>query len=148
MHNLQTKKVKSQQMQEEAHLWSPQAVTIACFQSREMVSQWLTLLRIGHKIADAIAEVTNEPIKYLIYSHSHRDHIGGAYELPSGIEIIAHKDTSNFLKMGNHTDRPLPTKIFDNETTITLGNTTVQLAYGGPYHQNGNIFIYAPNTRY
>lgn len=102
---------------------------------------------IGHKIVDAIAEVTNEPIKYLIYSHSHRDHIGGAHELPSGIEIIAHKDTSNFLKMGNHTDRPLPTKIFDNETTINLGNTTLQLAYGGPYHQNGNIFIYAPQQK-
>ena len=49
--------------------------------------------------------------------------------------------------MANDTDRPLPTQIFDNETTITLGNATLQLAYGGPYHQNGNIFIYAPQHK-
>src|SRR5690348_15714577 len=29
----------------------------------------------GAKIPSAIASVTNQPIKYLIYSHIHRDHI-------------------------------------------------------------------------
>jgi glyoxylase-like metal-dependent hydrolase (beta-lactamase superfamily II) len=99
---------------------------------------------IGEKINEAIAEVTSEPIKYLVYSHAHKDHIGGAHMLPPGIEIVAQEDTLKFLKMANDTERPLPTQIFDNETTITLGNATLQLSYGGPYHQNGNIFIYAP----
>ena len=103
---------------------------------------------IGDKINDAIAEVTNEPVKYLVYSHAHKDHIGGAHVLPTGIEIVAQKDTLGFLKMANDTDRPLPTHIFDNETTISLGNATLQLTYGGPYHQNGNIFIYSPQTKY
>lgn len=102
---------------------------------------------IGDKINDAIAEVTNEPIKYLVYSHAHKDHIGGAHVLPVGIDIVAQKDTLGFLKMANDTDRPLPTQIFDNDTTITLGNTTLQLSYGGSYHQNGNIFIYAPQHK-
>jgi glyoxylase-like metal-dependent hydrolase (beta-lactamase superfamily II) len=102
---------------------------------------------IGDKIIDAISEVTNESIKYLVYSHAHKDHIGGAHVLPSGIQVIAQKDTSDFLKMANDTDRPLPTQIFGNETTITLGNATLQLAYGGPYHQNGNIFIYSPQHK-
>jgi glyoxylase-like metal-dependent hydrolase (beta-lactamase superfamily II) len=102
---------------------------------------------IGEKINEAIAEVTNEPIKYLVYSHAHKDHIGGAHTLPAGIEIVAQEDTLNFLKMANDTERPLPTQIFDNETTITLGNATLQLSYGGPYHQNGNIFIYAPQHK-
>ena len=74
---------------------------------------------IGEKINEAIAEVTNEPIKYLVYSHAHKDHIGGAHTLPAGIEIVAQEDTLNFLKMANDTERPLPTQIFDNETTIT-----------------------------
>ena len=102
---------------------------------------------IGEKINEAIAEVTNEPIKYLVYSHAHKDHIGGAHTLPAGIEIVAQEDTLNFLKMANDTERPLPTQIFDNETTVTLGNATLQLSYGGPYHQNGNIFIYAPQHK-
>ena len=102
---------------------------------------------LGDKINDAIAEVTDEPVKYLIYSHAHKDHIGGANVLPAGIEIVAQKDTLGFLQMANDTGKPLPTQIFDNETTITLGNTTLQLSYGGPYHQNGNIFIYSPQHK-
>jgi glyoxylase-like metal-dependent hydrolase (beta-lactamase superfamily II) len=102
---------------------------------------------LGDKINDAIAEVTEEPVKYLIYSHAHKDHIGGANVLPAGIEIVAQKDTLGFLQMANDTGRPLPTQIFDNETTISLGNATLQLTYGGPYHQNGNIFIYSPQHK-
>ena len=102
---------------------------------------------IGEKIFSAISEVTNETGKYLIYSHAHKDHIGGAHVFAPGIKIIAQKDTSNFLKMANDTDRPLPTQIFVNETTLTLGNTTVELAYGGPYHQDGNIFVYVPQNK-
>ena len=102
---------------------------------------------VGDKINDAIAEVTNEPVKYLVYSHAHKDHIGGAHVLPTGMEIVAQKDTLGFLKMANDTDRPLPTQIFNNETIISLGNATLQLTYGGPYHQNGNIFIYSPQHK-
>lgn len=102
---------------------------------------------IGTKINDAIAEVTNEPVKYLVYSHAHKDHIGGAYVLPVEAEIVSQKDTLGLLKIANDTDRPLPTQIFDNETMITLGNATLRLFYGGPYHQNGNIFIYSPQHK-
>ncbi len=35
----------------------------------------------GDKMLKAIAEVTKEPIAYVIYSHSHADHIGGAARL-------------------------------------------------------------------
>lgn len=34
-------------------------------------------------IVQAVAEVTDEPITTLIYSHGHSDHIGGAYLLSS-----------------------------------------------------------------
>jgi glyoxylase-like metal-dependent hydrolase (beta-lactamase superfamily II) len=103
---------------------------------------------IGDKIFNAISEVTNESVKYLIYSHAHKDHIGGAHVFQPGIEIVAQNHTLNFLKMANNdTERPLPTQIFTNETTITLGNSTVELAYGGPYHQDGNIFVYVPQDK-
>ncbi len=36
------------------------------------------------KILAAIAEVTDEPITYVIYSHAHADHIGGAGLYPRG----------------------------------------------------------------
>lgn len=41
-------------------------------------------------IEPAVADVTDEPITTLIYSHGHSDHIGGAHALAHpGLEIIA-----------------------------------------------------------
>ena len=37
----------------------------------------------GDKLLKAVAEVTKEPITYVIYSHAHADHIGGAARYPA-----------------------------------------------------------------
>src|SRR4051812_41030758 len=49
-------------------------------------------------IPKAIAELTNNPITHLIYSHSHADHIGGAKALGGHPIIIAHEETLRLLK--------------------------------------------------
>ena len=52
---------------------------------------------IGDKIFKAISEVTNETITHLIYSHSHKDHIGAAYIFHQpGIKIVAQKETGGY----------------------------------------------------
>jgi len=103
---------------------------------------------IGDKIFKAISEVTNETITHLIYSHSHKDHIGAAHIFHQpGIEIVAQKETGDILKMRNDSDRPIPTITFLDNTTLTIGNKTIQLTYPGPYHQRGNIFIYLPEQK-
>ena len=105
---------------------------------------------IGDKIFKAISEVTNETITHLIYSHSHKDHIGAAHVIfkqQPEIEIIAQNETAEILKMRNDPDRPIPTTTFVDNTTLTIGNKTIQLTYPGPYHQRGNIFIYVPEQK-
>lgn len=102
---------------------------------------------IGDKILQAISEVTNETIEHLIYSHSHRDHIGAAHIFQPGIDIVAQQETADILKMRNDTERPIPTTTFVDNTTLTIGNKTIQLIYPGPYHQRGNIFIYIPEQK-
>ena len=103
---------------------------------------------IGDKISKAISEVTNETITHLIYSHSHKDHIGAAHIFQQpGIETVAQKETGDILKMRNDSERTLPTITFVDNTTLTIGNKTIQLTYPGPYHQRGNIFIYLPEQK-
>lgn len=105
---------------------------------------------IGDKIFKAISEVTNETITHLIYSHSHKDHIGAAHVIfkqQPEIEIIAQNETAEILKMRNDPDRPFPTTTFVDNTNLTIGNKTIQLTYPGPYHQRGNIFIYVPEQK-
>ena len=103
---------------------------------------------IGDKISKVISEVTNETITHLIYSHSHKDNIGAAHIFQQpGIETVAQKETGDILKMRNDSERPLPTITFVDNTTLTIGNKTIQLTYPGPYHQRGNIFIYLPEQK-
>ena len=101
---------------------------------------------IGDKIFGAVSEVTDRPITHLIYSHAHKDHIGAA-NLFENVTIIAHNETAKILTERNDTDRPVPDTNFTGEMNLQIGNQSLQLLYPGPYHQQGNIFVYLPEHR-
>jgi glyoxylase-like metal-dependent hydrolase (beta-lactamase superfamily II) len=95
------------------------------------------------KITAAIREVTNLPIKVLIYSHSHADHIGNARDVIAewGIQrVIAHHFINRTLTSWRDPRRPPPTESFRKAMTLTLGNQTVELTYKGEQHEEGNIW--------
>src|SRR5436309_11325606 len=98
-------------------------------------------------IPKAIAELTNNPITHLIYSHSHADHIGGAKALGGHPIIIAHEETLRLLKRDADPNRPLPTVTFSDKYTLRVGNQVLELSYHGNAHEPGNIFINAPAQR-
>ena len=50
---------------------------------------------IGDRYLKAIAEVTDEPVTHVIYSHSHADHIAAAGMFPADAVYIAHEDTAS-----------------------------------------------------
>src|SRR5215813_2534530 len=53
----------------------------------------------GQQYVDEIKKVTDKPIKYLIYSHHHFDHIaGGKAFKDAGARVIAHKRATERLK--------------------------------------------------
>ena len=98
-------------------------------------------------IPKAIAEVSDQPITHLIYSHSHADHIGGTKALGGHPTIIAHEETLRLLKRDADPNRPLPTVTFSDKYTLRVGNQVLELSYHGNGHEPGNIFIYAPKQR-
>ena len=52
---------------------------------------------------DEIKKVTNQPIKYVIYSHNHYDHITGGKPFKDlGARFIAHKNAKAQLNAFNH----------------------------------------------
>lgn len=113
---------------------------------------------IGESVLEAIAEVTEEPITHVIYSHSHADHIAAASMYPEEATYIAHEDTlSQLERAGNNeipfgtfvggSPVPLPTDTFSDTFTLEVGSQTLELAYQGPGHEAGNIFIYAPDQQ-
>jgi len=102
---------------------------------------------IGENYLKAIAEVTEEPITHVIYSHTHNDHIGAASIFPDDAIYIAHQDAADALVQRNDPNRPIPTITFEDKYTLEIGSQKLELDYNGPMHEPGNIFVYAPNHK-
>jgi glyoxylase-like metal-dependent hydrolase (beta-lactamase superfamily II) len=104
----------------------------------------------GAKIPSAIASVTSGPIKYLVYSHIHRDHIGGAAALKSikGPKIVALQGVSDFLKAQKDANRPIPDETFVSEKTMKLGGKTVELTRHFYHSNGGDLLIYVPEAKF
>ncbi len=102
---------------------------------------------IGKNLLKAIADVTSEPVTHVIYSHSHKDHIGAAGLFPKTATYIAHADTAALLARAKDPDRPVPTVTFADAYTLKVGTQTLVLDYKGVNHEPGNIFIYAPRQK-
>lgn len=102
---------------------------------------------IGENILKAIAEVTDEPITHVVYSHSHGDHIGAAGLYPDDATIVAHEDTAALLSRDADPNRPVPTVTFADDYTLAVGDQVLELSYKGVNHEPGNIFTYAPKQK-
>jgi glyoxylase-like metal-dependent hydrolase (beta-lactamase superfamily II) len=102
---------------------------------------------LGSNYLKAIREVTDKPVKYVIYSHEHTDHIGGASLFPKSAQIIAQEETAAILKRRNDPRRPVPGITFRDRHTLRIGGQELQLVYPGPNHEAGNILIWAPRQK-
>ncbi len=102
---------------------------------------------IGENLLVAIAEVTDEPITHVVYSHRHRDHIGAADLFPTDAVRLAHEATATRLAEVADPARPVPTETFSDTHELTVGNQTLMLEYHGNNHCPGNIFIHAPRQK-
>lgn len=104
----------------------------------------------GKNIPSAIAKVTDQPIKMLVYSHIHKDHIGGsaAFKNINGLQIIATEGVASFLKEMNDPNRLVPNVTFASAKTIKLGGKTVELTRHFYHSHEGDLFIYVPQAKF
>jgi glyoxylase-like metal-dependent hydrolase (beta-lactamase superfamily II) len=102
---------------------------------------------IGQHMLNAIRSKTAEPIEYVIYSHSHFDHIGAADLYPETAIRIANTSTAALLARYADRHRPVPNVVFDDEYFLEVGGRKLELSYHGNIHQPGNIFIYESTQR-
>lgn len=101
----------------------------------------------GPLLRKAIEEVTDQPVRFVIYSHSHLDHIGDAYLFADGAQIVAHRETRRLLERYRDPNRPIPHLTFGKNYTLRLGGVTVELIYPGEGHGEGNTMIYLPQHK-
>lgn len=97
---------------------------------------------------DEIKKVTSQPIKYVIYSHSHYDHIAGGKPFKDlGAKFIAHKNALAQLKRFPSADVVMPDETTGDKRVITLGGTTVELLYAGRNHSDNSLVMRLPKEK-
>jgi glyoxylase-like metal-dependent hydrolase (beta-lactamase superfamily II) len=100
---------------------------------------------VGTTYVAEIRKVTKQPIRYVVYSHHHFDHIAGGKPLKdAGATFIAHKRAKERLERLKDPFTVLPDETFDTNRTIRLGNTTLELTYLGLNHSDSMLVMRLP----
>jgi len=103
----------------------------------------------GQQYLDAIRKVTDKPIRYVIYSHHHFDHIaGGKVFKDAGATFLAHWRAKERLEQLKDPNTVLPDESVPSRgRTITLGGTTLELSYHGLNHSDSTLVMRLPKEK-
>jgi glyoxylase-like metal-dependent hydrolase (beta-lactamase superfamily II) len=88
----------------------------------------------------------SQPVKYLIYSHDHADHIAGGEVFADTALVVAHENAKTAIV---HEKRPtaVPQVTFAERLSLDLGGTVVELQYVGRNHSDNSIVMRFPRER-
>ncbi len=113
-----------------------------------------------------IKTVSDKPVRYVIDTHDHLDHVLGNCEFAKlGAIIVAQADTkAAIVRSGDEllqrakyfglnddamsgTTVVAPSLTFTDAMEIDLGDRKVQLIHAGPSHTGGSSIVYVPDTK-
>ena len=102
-------------------------------------------------ILEAVKQVTAQPVKYVVSTHSHADHSGGnAKMLGKGVEIISTANARKNIVEKRQTGAPAVTPArltFTDAQSIFLGGKELRARHFGRGHTDGDAIVYFPALR-
>ena len=103
----------------------------------------------GKAYLDEIRKITDKPIRYVIYSHHHFDHIaGGKVFKDAGATFVAHRAAWKRLHDLKDPHTVLPDEsVGDGGRVITLGGTRLELTYHGLNHSDSTLVMRLPKEK-
>lgn len=91
-----------------------------------------------------LAEITDEPVDYVINTHHHPDHSGGNEPMQAADAVILASENArrNMLDEGRETG--LPKVTLENYLRMYVGDEPVDIHYFGRAHTNGDVVVHLP----
>ena len=105
----------------------------------------------AHKLPGVIAEhAGGKTVKYLLYSHSHADHVGGstAFKGVEGLHVIAPSSVADAIAREDHPGILAPNETFEDEYSLSLGRELVEIKSAHFHSENTDAIIYLPEKRF
>jgi glyoxylase-like metal-dependent hydrolase (beta-lactamase superfamily II) len=88
----------------------------------------------------------DRPIKYVVYSHDHADHISGGEVWADAAVVVAHQDAKVAI-VGEKRPTAVPQVTFTDRMEIELGGTVMELHWVGRNHSNNSVVMRLPREK-
>ena len=120
--------------------------------------------RMGRQVLDAVHQVTDKPIRYLVNTNAFGDHTFGNYVFPRDTQIVASRlrraeehdcdvrqrmasTVGNDLSVFDGVELRLPDIAFDEEWSVDLGGRRVEARFFGQGMSPNDTVVYVPGAR-
>jgi glyoxylase-like metal-dependent hydrolase (beta-lactamase superfamily II) len=94
-----------------------------------------------------IKKLTDQPVRYVIYSHHHNDHITGGDVFADTALFVSHAGAGRQLLKDPDPHIPVPDLTFTDRLFIDLGGKHVELIYTGKNHSDNSIVVLLPQHK-
>jgi glyoxylase-like metal-dependent hydrolase (beta-lactamase superfamily II) len=111
------------------------------------------------KIQAAITAISKKPIKFVLNTHWHGDHVGGNENLAAaGAVIVAHDNVRKRMSVSQFMEalkkevpasppKALPVVTFSTDATIHVNGEDIHIMYVGPAHTDGDSIVVFPKAK-
>ena len=142
-------KLSVQQVSEHVYRWGDGAQYGAYVQTPEgviVIDGHYCHTTLPHQLKAEIARRHKVPVKYVVLSHDHQDHVCNTSVYEDTAVTIGHRNILPHL-LREKRNSSIPTVTFETELDIELGGVKVTLLYFGPTHSDNLIQIHIPGDK-
>ena len=102
------------------------------------------------RLMEEIKSVTNQPVKFVVNTHHHPDHVGNNQKfIDAGATVVASDALKSWMEKDPRTSAipGRPTQTFAKDYTLKLGDAEVRLYTFGHGHTGDDTMVYFPDLK-
>jgi cyclase len=114
---------------------------------------------LGPKIQAALKSIADQPVRFVILTHYHGDHVGGSAYFQKSAPVIAQENVRQRMENGgtiwdgttHHPVKPrpreaLPIITFDHDMTLHLNGEDIRVMHFPTAHTDGDSIVFFPKS--